>query len=1103
MKKLKLVNRRNRTRKTHEVVASVLKPPASLKPIDEAKKDAFYFFIARSTDKEFENALDILLKDEGVLGCLNQSKMPYNQIVNKEIISQDDIEPIRLMHLYKSILLRQSNELIKVNRLRDGLDDLLIKGLYSEVNERLDEINNIIGLSIWEMNYRIAVLTASNNFKTIDTLVESWKTEKISSTLYEVVRVSGWKSHSPESSTAIETMVRRSNKEYIEGGALDIAAFYSAMCLQYPLYDDVDLSYCFYWLQKLPLVDLYDTLQKIAIYGIVKNKNDGSINNEFINLFEQLNSKLQEKSLEKILIALRGESLKHYSANVDREVLEYTEGNYNLLLDRLESKPNEIKNLITKVNIIAKAYIYSSRKPQNLPSLLFTIVTNLISIYSLKNSNQAIAQLINLVIIYSSLELSDQILLSILKSAPFFLDEHKKTKLIEKTKFINTPLTPLACNLESPPSLYSDYLNAIGTPNINRLLKLKTIEAIKNKRDNAFDLICEYEIKALIPKDSIELKVEFYLKNNCLSELIEFSANELIKNPNANICLPLEDIVGFINEKKIYSLDAVICAYYYNLYSNEDQSEFLNEFFEEYILTLGIDRPSELLDNNLNDKEVIFLHHIAKIDVMDYLGCFDDANDLKIERIKILNKLVSLGYLKQSDIDIECKYIVDGMLIDSEAARFNNSKIFVDTKHIFEKRKQEVEGLISKYNGDDQIEIQDTNVQYQIEDVTILKGNKEIIILRLINTLLIEYFNNKEVGLDINLGTEIRHGFFGNLICSSPQNRRLITELDEVGNYKSNEYWLSYYKIISEHILNDVDSLLVKFSADFNRLIDVAEQWMKTSLNGDEKERIFTFDISLEDFSSIKELMDEGCTSEEVSTLIFKIFNVKLSECLYLMKRQLNMTFASLIDDLYSELIDSITVAKRGTSMSTLLDEIRLSNTEVKENIRTVCEWFSLKKTTLLETIELEKLIHLAIKCFQQINNCEINLSINKNSKNYIPGSHIYALVLCLINCLNNSYKYSDKDLNVAIDIYGKDNGMFKISISNKLTDQARESLSTDRFKQILSKLVNMNDSELLVNNGGSGLYKSLHALRNVSTEYDLIPNFNEKTFTVEIRHGY
>jgi hypothetical protein len=49
-----------------------------------------------------------------------------------------------------------------------------------------------------------------------------------------------------------------------------------------------------------------------------------------------------------------------------------------------------------------------------------------------------------------------------------------------------------------------------------------------------------------------------------------------------------------------------------------------------------------------------FLYDIAKTDVMDYLGCFEDENDLKIERIKILNKLVSLGYLKQSDVDKEC-----------------------------------------------------------------------------------------------------------------------------------------------------------------------------------------------------------------------------------------------------------------------------------------------------------------------------------------------------------------------------------------------------------------------------------------------------------------
>ncbi|VTP65610.1 Uncharacterised protein [Leclercia adecarboxylata] len=505
----------------------------------------------------------------------------------------------------------------------------------------------------------------------------------------------------------------------------------------------------------------------------------------------------------------------------------------------------------------------------------------------------------------------------------------------------------------------------------------------------------------------------------------------------------------------------------------------------------------------MDEKQVIFLYDIAKTDVMDYLGCFDDENDLKIERIKILNKLVSLGYLKQSDIDKECKYIVDEILINSEAARFNNAKIFVDTKHIYGKRKQEIEALITKYHDDSGIEVVDSDIKYQIEDVTVLKGDKNIIVGRIINTLLVEYFNNKEVGLDINLSSEIRHGFFGNLICSSPQSKHLITELDENGNYKSNDYWLEYYNMINDNILSDIDALLVKFSADFNKLIDVAENWMKTSLNGDEPDRVFFFDISLEEFACIKNMLDEKQIVEDIAASIFELFNDKLAKCLYIMKLKLNEIFSAKIDDLYSELIESINQAKRGTSMSDLLDEIKLSNTEVNEHVRTVCEWFSLKKSTQLENIELEKLVQLAIKCFQQINNCEINVKINKVDKYYIPGSHLYVLVLCLINFLNNSYKFSKDNLVVTINISGDENDKFRISISNQMSERAISLLHNGHFEQIRLKLTNMNDSDLLLNNGGSGLYKCLHALKNVSKSYNITPSYDDDVFEVEITYGY
>ncbi|MBH2706291.1 hypothetical protein V1234_07990 [Serratia marcescens] len=1101
MRKFRVHNLRNKTKKTHEVVATVLKPKNQSKTQKEAKKDSFHLFLSKSTDKEYENALDIILKDDEVFSFLNQSIMPSDELIVKEIMGHNDFNNRRLLRLFESILLREHHKINEINEIRSDIEELFIKGCFDEIYVKLNKVNSLVGLSLWEMNYRIAVLTAKNEFKLIDELVEKWKTDKISASLYEVIRVCGWKSHSVEASIAIETMVRRSNKEYIEGGALDIAAFYSLMCLQYPIYDDVDLGYSLNWLQKMPLIDLFDSLLKVIIYKITKSSfNDDDLEG-FTVLIEKIESCIHLDSLSQILNSLKGNAKEQKVISIDREVYEYTAGNYNSLLDRLEGNVKDISNLITKANIIAKSYIYTSRRPKSLPALFSSVINNLIAIYSLKDSNQAISQLINLSIIYSSLELSDHILISIMKAAPFYFDEKNKTKIIDKSKFLYTSLTPLACNLDSPPSLYFD--DSIENVDPLRRMKHVAIDAIENYEENAINLINEYDNLTKIRKDAIELKVEYYLRKDDFVSLIEYATDVLIRNANSNICLPLEEIVNFIDLNKVYSLNSVICAYYYNLYSNEDNSEVINEFFEEFIISQGIERPSELLTDDLSEKEIIFLYNISKVDVMDYLGCFDDDNDLKIERIKILNKLVSLGYLKQTDIDKECKYIVDGILIDSEAARFNNAKIFVDTKHILEKRKQEIEGLITRYNDDSGIEISDSDIKYQIEDRTILKGDKNIIVGRIINTLLVEYFNNKEIGLDINLSSEIRHGFFSNLICSSPQSKHLITELDDSGNYKSNTYWFEYYAIISDHILKDIDNLLVNFSSDFNNLIDVAENWMKTAWSGDEEDRVFFFEISLDEFAYVKEMLDDNKTLEQISSAIFALFNDKLGECLYSMKRKLNVIFAAKIDDLYAELIESINQAKRGASMSDLLDEIRLSNTEVKEHIRTVCEWFSLKKTTKLESIELEKLIHLAVKCFQQINNCEINIEIKKESKHYIPGTHLYVLVLCLINFLNNSYKFSKDNRAVKINISGDGSDRFKITILNEMSERAIEQVKNGYFEQIRLKLINMNDSDLLLNNGGSGLYKCLHALKNVSKSYSLLPSYDAGVFKVEIAYGY
>ncbi|SPY45288.1 Uncharacterised protein [Photobacterium damselae] len=76
----------------------------------------------------------------------------------------------------------------------------------------------------------------------------------------------------------------------------------------------------------------------------------------------------------------------------------------------------------------AKSYIYTKIKPNGLPDLLKEIIDNIISIYSLNNTNQSADHLVDLSIKYSSLELSDHILISIIKSAPYYFPSRTKEK---------------------------------------------------------------------------------------------------------------------------------------------------------------------------------------------------------------------------------------------------------------------------------------------------------------------------------------------------------------------------------------------------------------------------------------------------------------------------------------------------------------------------------------------------------------------------------------------------------------------------------------------------------------------------------------------------
>ena len=133
------------------------------------------------------------------------------------------------------------------------------------------------------------------------------------------------------------------------------------------------------------------------------------------------------------------------------------------------------------------------------------------------------------------------------------------------------------------------------------------------------------------------------------------------------------------------------------------------------------------------------------------------------------------------------------------------------------------------------------------------------------------FFLHENFGLDKNLSTEIRHGFFSNYMRSILQERSLITEIGDDDQYASNEYWKNQYLIVHDDILEAVDIKLKEFSSGFNELIYRVEEWMHIRILIEQTNRVFFYPFRVEDSQVIQEKLDVSNDPEEIGLYIFDL----------------------------------------------------------------------------------------------------------------------------------------------------------------------------------------------------------------------------------------
>lgn len=630
---------------------------------------------------------------------------------------------------------------------------------------------------------------------------------------------------------------------------------------------------------------------------------------------------------------------------------------------------------------------------------------------------------------------------------------------------------------------------------LHRQYKLIDIDNLDNDSFTKFYIDLESEIE--IYSDYICLYANSLLNRKMYVECVEFIVNTYLKNSNYYIILPIRRLLNIFESEGI-EYNEIYLSILYDIFNRKIDSCRFDEYiekFQDFIDSFETYLPSEIFKGQkLGTKEKYFLKNICIPEVMDVYPEYKSTENLKKERINVLDILVLNSDEKDSDYSnyiSEKIKLFDEIIFEQLNTDFESSKIYVDLISLRNMKEDLYRYLFETY----QISVKNHESNEKDGYVLLDKKDKESwipitdlgsLIRKIYLHLLGDFVNNTDYGLDKYLSTDIRHGFFVTNLRTSVEECFLITEINDKNVYDDNYYWLNKYSIINDDIKNHINSLLKEFSRNFDTLLKDTNDWFKirNEEDVDPGKGLFDFTPKRERLDNLKKVLENVNDFESFFESLISFMWDITDEATVNTKNQLDTVLRPNIIKLFDKLEEDIINAKQTIPCEDLLTSIQKSKYNVSKDLDRILNWFNcVRSSNDIQVYDLKSVLKTSVNTYLQLKKTEsINIVFNNHETGIlIVYREIKALTSAFYTALVNATLYKIENTNIDVDIIDGDNKI-EIYIKNKfkLPQNVTNIDYENRLKQNFSStLCNLTKTE-----GGSGLHKIYNLVINASDKF-------------------
>ena len=615
-----------------------------------------------------------------------------------------------------------------------------------------------------------------------------------------------------------------------------------------------------------------------------------------------------------------------------------------------------------------------------------------------------------------------------------------------------------------------------------------------------------------------------------LRKLVEASivlCRYVLQNPASNRRFPIESLCDALEvcQKNLpqqglpIEVPNVFGAY--SAFRKKDRVYRMGTLCEDFLLSRGVEKPTELrgLAGEFDPMQLrFFLAEVCLVSALDSHPYYISHREVEDQRVEVLQWLLELDPPNSSTYATEIAEITRRQKIGTAMQSVEKSKISVnvigvksvltnDTVEAF-KRFRSLPRFETRHLEDLVRQLIEKKVDEGIKQLLVLFDAPErtSALIKLYDSVKQKFLFSNDFGLDAYISVGIRHIILPSHLRACFERNDLITSKTSTGAYAPNEVWarMAERRFQSHDFTQDVQNLLGALSSSVDAAIqDLRDQIVQ--IKSEKRPRgLLDFSLSSAQTAELDSAVSECASVDAAVDAVIAVLWTQTDAGLVAIQRYLRGVFKAQLNTALDAVEDGLRIYS-GARLPELEAAITTARTQLHDEIDSIAKWFSRGDVTPTEDFDFELAVETALAMVNRGHvKRQLRLTRTWNESMRLRAFSLNALVNILVLTFDNALRhggqqFGDVALNLALECDRPD---FRLIARNRVDPAVDLEVLRDRLSAIRAAITNQATSEKVRDEGGSGFAKMVRIMKidlqvNPSIDIDVS---DHREFVVTLR---